>query len=182
MKLEHPNMSFLDKLFSKENPNAVMQPLYDAVIREGRRIFWYEEGAVPDSLDGRFDMIAAVFSLVLIRLEDDEASNQQASWLTELFITDMDGQLRQSGIGDMVVGKHVKRMMGALGGRIGAYRESMDNRGQLVEALKRNLYRGEEPDGKGADFVASHLLRFHTDLANTSIANIISGQIPEIAK
>lgn len=175
-------MSFLDKLFSKENPNAVMQPLYTSIVGEGRRLFWYEDGAVPDSIDGRFDMIAAIFVLVLIRLEDDETANQQASWLTELFITDMDGQLRQIGIGDMVVGKHVKRMMGALGGRIGAYRESIDNKEQLVEALNRNLYRGDEPDKKAVEFVAAHLRKFHTDLANASVANIVSGQLPEISK
>ncbi len=175
-------MSFLDKLFSKENPNAEMQPLYDAIIAEGRRLFWYEEGAVPDSLDGRFDMIAAIFVLVLIRLESDESANQQASWLTELFITDMDGQLRQIGIGDMVVGKHVKRMMGALGGRIGAYRESIDDTEKLVEALNRNLYRGDEPNKEAIKFVATHLQQFHADLISTGTAEIISGTIPEISK
>ncbi|MEP2987804.1 MAG: ubiquinol-cytochrome C chaperone family protein [Parasphingorhabdus sp.] len=175
-------MSFLDKLFSKENPNAEMQPLYDSIIGEGRRLFWYEEGAVPDSIDGRFDMIAAIFVLVLIRLERDETANQQASWLTELFITDMDGQLRQIGIGDMVVGKHVKRMMGALGGRIGAYRESIDDTVKLVKALNRNLYRGEEPSAESAEFVATHLQQFHTDLTDISTAEILSGTIPEISK
>lgn len=175
-------MSFLDKLFSKQNPNAEMQPLYNSIIEEGRRLFWYEEGAVPDSLDGRFDMIAAIFVLVLIRLESDESVNQQASWLTELFITDMDGQLRQIGIGDMVVGKHVKRMMGALGGRIGAYRDSIDDKEKLMEALKRNLYRGEETSQKALDFLATHLQQFSADLANAATSDIVAGTIPEISK
>ena len=56
----------------------------------------------------------------------------------------MDGQLRQIGIGDVVVGKHVGRMMGALGGRLGAYRDGLAA-GDLGPALVRNLYRGEPP-------------------------------------
>ncbi|WP_204310223.1 ubiquinol-cytochrome C chaperone family protein, partial [Enterobacter cloacae] len=64
--------------------------------------------------------------------------------LTEVFIDDMDGQLRQIGIGDIVVGKHVGKMMGMLGGRLGAYREALAA-GGFDEALVRNLYRGEAP-------------------------------------
>lgn len=173
-------MSLLDRLFSKEKPNAVMQPLYDAIIGEGRRVFWYEEGAVPDNLDGRFDMIGAIFALVMIRLEGENSARQQTAWLTELFVTDMDGQLRQIGIGDMVVGKHVKRIMGALGGRIGAYRETIYDRRQLSESVKRNLYRGNDPGADALDFVASRLQQFHAELAKTPAAEIIAGQIPEI--
>ena len=112
-------MSFFSKIFSRDKANAGMRPLYQAIVREGRQIAWYEEGQVPDSLDGRFDMIAAIFSLVMIRLEKEPELNQQVAWLTEIFISDMDGQLRQIGIGDMVVSKHVGRIMGALGGRVG---------------------------------------------------------------
>lgn len=172
-------MSLLDRLFSKEKPNAVMQPLYDAIVAEGRRIFWYEQGAVRDSLDGRFDMIALIFCLVLIRLEKDESARQESAWLTELFVTDMDGQLRQIGIGDLVVGKHVGRMMSALGGRIGAYRESIDDRELLVDALKRNLYRGEETGEQAVRFVAEKLQKFHLALCNISTADVLVGKIPE---
>ena len=172
-------MALLDKLFSKENPNSVMQPLYDSIIAEGRRLFWYEQGAVPDTIDGRFDMIAAIFSLVMIRLEGDETANQKTVWLTELFVTDMDGQIRQLGIGDMVVGKHVKRMMAALGGRVGAYRESIGDSEKLVRALERNLYRGQETDSAAVNFVAKHLQSFHTALADMPMEMILTGQVPE---
>ena len=78
---------------------------------------------MPDTLDGRFDMIAAILALVLLRLEaEGEAGRGPSVLLTEIFIDDMDGTLRQIGIGDYVVGKHVGRMMGALGGRLAAFR------------------------------------------------------------
>lgn len=121
-----------------------MRPLYDAVVREGRQPHWYLDGAVPDTLDGRFDMIVAILALVLLRLEEQGAA-QESAWLTELFVDDMDGQLRQEGIGDVVVGKHVGRMMSALGGRLSAYRAVLRGEAHMHEALVRNLYRGEAP-------------------------------------
>ena len=76
-----------------------------------------------------------------------QGAAQESAWLTELFVDDMDGQLRQEGIGDVVVGKHVGRMMSALGGRISAYRAALQTGTGLDEALRRNLYRGAEvPD------------------------------------
>ena len=65
--------------------------------------------------------------------------------LTERFVTDMDGQLRESGIGDIGVGKHIGKMMAMLGGRLGAYRDGLAA-GDLDTALRRNLYRGVEPE------------------------------------
>src|SRR3546814_5635926 len=99
-----------------------MLPLYGAVVEYARAPRWYVEGGVEDSVDGRFDMLALVMTLVLLRLDSEgEPLRQAAVDLTERFIDDMDGQLRQSGIGDFVVGKHVGKMMGELGGRMDAY-------------------------------------------------------------
>ncbi len=86
--------------------DEAMLPLYRAVVARGRAPHWYLDGAVPDTLDGRFDMIAAVLAMVLLRLE--ERAEEQAvaagpaAALTEHFVDDMDAQLRQIGFGDMV--------------------------------------------------------------------------------
>ncbi|MEA3542598.1 MAG: ubiquinol-cytochrome C chaperone family protein [Pseudomonadota bacterium] len=133
--------AFLQRLLGRSDPREGLRPLYQAVVGEGRQPHWYLDGAVPDTLDGRFDMIVAILALVLIRLEQQGAA-QESAWLTELFVDDMDGQLRQEGIGDVVVGKHVGRMMSALGGRISAYRDALDRHAGLADALRRNLYRG----------------------------------------
>ena len=119
-----------------------MTPLYNAVVQAGRQTHWYADGAVPDTLDGRFDMIAAILSLVLLRLERAADRKQESVWLTEIFVDDMDGQLREIGIGDVVVGKHIGRMMSALGGRISAYRAALAGEADMTDALRRNLYRG----------------------------------------
>jgi len=171
-------MSFFSKIFSRDNPNAKMQALYNAIVSEGRQLGWYEEGQVPDSLDGRFDMIAAIFSLVLIRLEKDEERGQDLAWLTEIFIKDMDGQLRQIGIGDMIVGKHVGRMMGALGGRVGAYRSALEQGADLREAIVRNIFRGNKPDDAALDVLARRLTAYHDALQDYPTDAIVAGQLP----
>lgn len=170
-------MSFISKLFGRKDPNLVMQPLYDAVIAEGRRVDWYEQGAVPDTLDGRFDMIAAILCSVLLRLEQSEDAKHETVWLTELFVKDMEGQLRQIGIGDMIVGKRIGEIMGALGGRLGAYREALNGDANLGEALTRNLYRGEAPEPTALDFTAKNLTNLYNHLSVTVIDRVIAGNI-----
>ena len=140
-------MGFLDRLrgrLGKAPDRDAALPLYHAVVARARQPHWYLEGAAPDTLDGRFDMVAAITAFVLLRLEDDPAAAQISAHLTERFIDDMDAQVRQIGFGDMVVGKQVGRMMGMLGGRLGAYREGVAH-GTLDEALARNLWRGDPP-------------------------------------
>lgn len=138
-----PASSFLNRLLGRSDPREGLLPLYRAVVAEGRQPHWYLDGQVPDTLDGRFDMIVAVLAQALIRLEQLGAA-QESVWLTELFVDDMDGQLRQEGIGDVVVGKHVGRMISALGGRISAYRAALSGDDALDEVLRRNLYRGAD--------------------------------------
>jgi len=171
-------MSLLDRLFRRSDPKAAMAPLYHAVVARARAVHWYVEGKVPDSLDGRFDMIAAILSLVLMRLEEGDR-RQESVWLTELFIDDMEGQLRQIGVGDVVVGKHVGRMVSALGGRLCAYREALAaGEGDFRGALMRNLYRGEPVDDAALADVESRLRAFHRALKDTPPEALIGGHLP----
>lgn len=122
-----------------------MTPLYVAIVAEARRPDWYRAG-VPDTIDGRFDMVASVLSLVLMRLEREGPETRTSqTLLTEIFIDDMDGELRQLGIGDLMVGKHVGKMIGALGGRISAFKAGLSD-GELAPAIARNIFRNPEAD------------------------------------
>jgi len=170
-------MGFFDRLFGRRNVNEAVRPLYNAVVSEGRAAHWYRQGGVPDTIDGRFEMIAAILSLVIARLELESEQRQNVAWLVELFVSDMDGQLREIGIGDMVVGKHVGRMMGALGGRIGAYREGL-KAGTFEAALIRNLYRGTEPQPAALDHTAERLRAFYLGLHAAPADSIIAGRLP----
>jgi cytochrome b pre-mRNA-processing protein 3 len=155
-----------------------LAPLYQGVVQEARRPTWYRDGRVPDTLDGRFDMVAAVMSLVLLRLESEgEAGRAPAAHLTELFVEDMDGQLRERGVGDIVVGKHVGKMMGALGGRLGALREAFAG-GDLDQVIERNIYRGETPSATALASVRDGRMGLHARLAAVPAEDLIEGAWP----
>lgn len=172
-------MSILKKLFGDREERSGLVPLYRAIVEQGRQPFWYRQGGVPDTLDGRFDMIAALLSLVLIRLEAEGGRGRGPSaLLTEVFVDDMDGQLREIGIGDMIVGKHIGKMMSALGGRLTAYRAALGEGGDLEDALGRNLYRGEPVEPAALAAVVQRLRGFHAGLARTSFEALLAGELP----
>lgn len=175
-------MSLIDRLFGRNRPREALIPLYRATVALGRDPQWYLQGGVPDSQDGRFDMIAAVLALILLRLEQDgQAYASQSALLTELFIDDMDGQLRELGIGDVVVGKHIGKMMGALGGRLAAYRTGFAPDGGSQEALLRNLYRGDPPEESELAYTTVRLEGLASALASQDPEALIAGTLPGLA-
>lgn len=167
-------MGFFDRFRTKRGEVAA---LYAAVVARARQPHWYIDGAVADSVDGRFDMIAAVLAIVMLRLEGDVQGTAAATYLAEAFVDDMDPQLREIGIGDLLVGKHIGRMMGMLGGRLGAYRDGLAT-GDLKPALTRNLYRGEAPSGTALAHVERELLKLRDGLAATATDRLIAGDLP----
>jgi len=170
-------MSLLSSIFARKDDRAALRPLYHAVIGKAREPHWYLDGGVADTLDGRFDMVAAILSLVLLRLEALDAQNDSVK-LTEIFIEDMDGQVRQIGFGDLVVGKQIGKMMSALGGRLAAYRAALAGEAPLGEALVRNLYRGEAPEPAALAHVESRLQAFIGQLDATMRETLLAGTLP----
>lgn len=172
-------MSFLQRLFGETKQRAALLPLYRALVEISRDPAWYREGGVPDTIDGRFDLLAAIMALALLRLESEgETGKLPSVLLTEIFIDDMDGSLRQIGIGDYVVGKHIGRMMGALGGRLGAFRDGV-RRGSVTEAVNRNIFHEAPPSDAALDFVARRLERFGRALTETPISTLYEGELPQ---
>ncbi len=133
-------MSFLRRIFGKSEREA-LRPLWHATVATSREPEWYADCHAEDSVDGRFDMIALVLSLVLLRMEDSETLAPKTGLLTELFVADMDRQLRDSGVGDLAVGKNMGKIMEALGGRLGALRSALvdSDDGALAAVLVRNM-------------------------------------------
>ena len=165
------------------SPLSPVEPLYAAVVAEARQPAWYVDGEVPDTLDGRFDMVVLVLSLLLLRLEDVADGNarhpaaQLSADLADRFLADMEGNLRQDGIGDQVIPKHMGRMMAALGGRIGAYRDARGDVQAMGQALRRNLYRGEPVADAAVAYVADAALRLWDRLAVTPYDRLAAGHL-----
>ncbi|MCB2049731.1 MAG: ubiquinol-cytochrome C chaperone family protein [Novosphingobium sp.] len=134
-------MSLISRLLGKRpDEREALRPLWHRVVEVARAKGWYAQLGVADSKEGRFDMVSLVLAAVLLRMEREPALAEAQARLTELFVEDMDGQLRQSGIGDPTVGKHVRKLVTTLGGRLGALREAQSGgAAALVPVLERNL-------------------------------------------
>jgi cytochrome b pre-mRNA-processing protein 3 len=139
-------VNLISRLFGKsQDDRAALRPLWARVVELARAREWYADCGVADTMQGRFDMLALVLAAVMLRMEREEALIAPSAILNELFIADMDGQLRQSGVGDLVVGKRMGKLMGALGGRIAALREVQGAAG-LAELAARNVTLTENGD------------------------------------
>jgi cytochrome b pre-mRNA-processing protein 3 len=164
-------MSLLNRLFAREpDPRERLRPLWNAVVATAREPHWYAECGVADSVAGRFDMISAVLALVTLRMERDGDLASQTALLTELFVADMDAQVRELGVGDIVVGKHMGKLVGALGGRIEVYRKD------VPKAVENNVTLGETGS---AACVADKLAALAARLERTGSTALLVGEIAE---
>ena len=171
-------MNLFKRLFVREDDRASVRPLYLAVSELARHPRWYLEGQVPDTIEGRFEMVTLILALVLIRLDGlGESAAGPAALLAETFVEDMDGQLRQLGMGDVVVGKHIGKMMSALGGRLGAYRAGLAGDAPMDEALVRNLYGGATPSPKALTHVDASARAILDGLNHRSLETLLAGDI-----
>ena len=167
-------VNLISRLLRTTDPRAALRPLWHRTVEISREPEWYATCGVADTVPGRFDMVTAVLSLVLLRLEQARCGAETAL-LTELFVEDMDGQLRESGVGDVVVGKHIGKLMATLGGRLGAYRAALaDDDGALAEAVRRNVTVNE---GVAPEPLAMRLRDLADRLAATEADELLAGRI-----
>lgn len=115
--------------------------LYLAAVKQSRQSAFYEQYAVPDSVDGRYEMMVLHCYLLMRRLYATKDDNL-AQKLFDTFFVRMDKTLREMGVGDLSIPKHMKRMMQGFNGRVNSYEEALkaDDDALLTEALIRNVY------------------------------------------
>jgi len=172
-------VGLIDSIFGRRRrTDARGAALYPGIVARARQPHWYVEGAVPDTIDGRFDTIAVLLALVMLRLEGVPGGEATGVALTEAFVDDLDPQLREIGIGDIVVGKHIGRMMGMLGGRLAAYRAGIDE-GSIDRALVRNLYREQPPAPAALAHVRERLMAYREALAAFPDERLLAGELPQ---
>ena len=171
--------SMLRKLFARLTPDIQPAvPLFRALTAEARRKHWYREGAVEDSVDGRFAMLATVLALATVRLEDGGPdARAHSAWLAERFVEAMDAEHRQMGVSDPALGRTVRRLVSALGNRADIWREAVAGSGEWRDAAGRSIYRGTPPSDAALDHSAASLSRLWDSLRLSSDEALIEGRI-----
>lgn len=155
--------------------------LYRNIVGQARQPAFYRDHGVPDSLDGRFDMIVLHAFLVMRRLKriPGAAAQKLSQQLFDLLFADMDSNLREIGVGDLGVGKRVKKMAQAFYGRVEAYETGLaaSSSEALEEALKRNLYGTvTEAPPAGLAAMADYLQRADRILVEQPDTEIMAGK------
>ncbi len=157
-----------------------MANLYLALVGQARREGFYRNCGVPDSVDGRFDMIALHAFLVLRRLNmEGERVAAFSQALFDYMFADMDVSLREMGVGDLSVSKKVKHMARSFYGRVVAYEHGLAaaDDAVLTEALRRNLYGTVEATPQHLARMAAYVRREAVALADRPVEELLSGTV-----
>ncbi|HJP21109.1 MAG TPA: ubiquinol-cytochrome C chaperone family protein [Alphaproteobacteria bacterium] len=174
------------RFFKRTEPSDEVYLLYRAVVAQARMGAFYEHLGVPDTLDGRYDLLVLHCHLVARRLRlEDAAGVALGQALFDLMMADMDRSLREMGVGDLSVGSRVKAMARAYYGRAKAYDEALAAAGPpenyLSAALRRNVY-GSLADDRGPQAaqlaaLAGHVLAQIDHLAATERQALLAGEV-----
>ena len=124
------------------DPSAAVTGLYRGIMGQARRAEFFTELGVPDTLDGRFELLALHAFLVMHRLKGRETGDTALSReLYEAMVNDLDRSVREMGVSDLGVGRRVTTMVCGINGRVRAYDRGLAEGGEaLLAALDNNLY------------------------------------------
>jgi len=131
-------------LFRRAPRRDTISTLYGMIVAQARLPAFYRDYAVPDTVNGRFDLIVLHLALLLDRLAEDDSLRRLGQGIFDRFCQDMDDNLREMGVGDLAVPKEMRRLAEAFYGRAQGYRAALAATGDeaLVASLQRNIYAG----------------------------------------
>lgn len=150
--------------------------LFARVVDETRIPSWYSDLGVPDTLDGRFSVLASVTALTIVRLERGGEEARQASVaLTERFVESMDHEHRQLGYGDPTIGKIVRKLTGSLARRVERVRTAVDD-GSWEGAAAASLWGAKEGEAAATSALGQAMSKLWRRLERTEDAQVIDGE------
>jgi cytochrome b pre-mRNA-processing protein 3 len=155
--------------------------LYRDLVKQARMRAFYSALGVPDTPEGRFEMVGLHVALVVRRLRAAGAPGSALGQeLFDLMFADMDESLRQIGIGEMSVGKHIKRLAGNFYARLVALDEALAAipEGKLAQMLRTNAYHGgAAPSPHQVDALAGYVLAAEAALRAQATEDLLAGQV-----
>ena len=163
---------------SSKHARASAESLYGNAVNAAREAVFYNDLGVPDTVDGRFEMISLHVYLLLRRLKSTGAEGKKVSqMLFDTMFDDMDRTLREMGVGDLGVGRRVKEMAKAFYGRVAAYDQGLEAATEdvLGMALSRNVFRTEEWKAPGILSLAAYVRAVVRQLDEAENGTLVAG-------
>ncbi len=169
---------FFQRFFAPRPQVAAGRALFVAASEQARRPAFYEVGEAPDTYEGRFELYTLHVVLLLHRLKgDDPRVVETRQGLFDAYVRNLDDGLREMGVGDLSVGKKMRKLGAAVYGRLKSYDEAL-LMGGTIEAvtplLARTVYAGVEAAGAG--ILAAYVIAASARLADAPIEDLLQGQ------
>jgi cytochrome b pre-mRNA-processing protein 3 len=164
----------------RKSVRAAAERAYQWVVEQARNPMFFKEFGVPDTLDGRFELICLHAFLYLHRLKSEQPQSAMVSQtFFDTMFADMDRGLREMGTGDLSVGRHVKRMAQGFYGRIHAYQDGLarDDDAALSAALARNLFGTVGESAGSLAAMVDYTRSAAAQLADQSALDLIDGYV-----
>ncbi|WP_332660808.1 ubiquinol-cytochrome C chaperone family protein [Brevundimonas sp.] len=169
-------MIMLQNLFRTRPRERLGQPLYELAVRQARDPGFYTQLGVADRIDARFELYTLHVLLLVMRLRDEGERGAQAGQdLFDTYVSALDHALRELGVGDISVGKKMRKLGEALYGRMTAYETPLreDDAGALSAGLARNIYESE--DAATGERLAAYALSSRARLAAQDFDAVVAG-------
>ncbi len=167
------------RLFRRKSDDQAFA-LYGAIVAQARQPHFYARLSVPDTVEGRFDMIVLHMVLVFHRLKDEGAAvAERTQLLFDLFLSDMDRSLREMGVGDLTVPKKMKKLAAAFYGRLAGYTAALDagDTEALAATLSRVFHEGTPPVAGDPERLARYAVDAFAALTRQTPADILAGRM-----
>jgi cytochrome b pre-mRNA-processing protein 3 len=155
--------------------------LYNALVAQARAPVFYSDLGVPDTIEGRYEMIVLHMALLLRRLRDGGAAQAPlAQAVVDFMASDLDRSMRELGVGDLSVARYMKRLGEGFFGRATAYDSALDGSAgaeSLDVVVRRNLYDGASPGEPALATICAYVRQQRAGLAEQKLDAIAGGTL-----
>lgn len=170
---------FLSRIFRKRPAETAGAALFAAAARQARVPALYAGFGAPDTLEGRFELYTLHVVMLVERLSGQgEQAQETSQGLFDAYVRSLDDALRQIGVGDLSMGKKMKKLAGAFYGRLSTWQEAvapLPDRAALEAMLLRTAFEGVE--GGNPAGLADYVVRARDALAAQPLSNLLSGEV-----
>jgi cytochrome b pre-mRNA-processing protein 3 len=159
-------------------PRSAGRDLYAAAVQQARRPALYAQMGAPDTIEGRFELLTLHIILLIEALRDrGEGPRASSQALFDVYVSNLDGALREMGVGDLTVGKRMRTLGGAFYGRAAAYREALAALPD-ASALESLIGRTVMQNNGDPTALAAYAARCWKCLAATETPQLLNGDPP----
>ena len=154
--------------------------LYGSIVAQARQPYFYSDLNVKDTLEGRYDMIIMHAFLLFHRLKGESGKAKEVGQVVfDTMFKDFDQSLREMGVGDMGVGRRIKKMASSFYGRVEAYDKALEaaDNDQLEQVIARNVFNKTEPDKNVLKHLAIYMRRNVEQLELVRVDTIFDGNL-----